>query len=370
MPHSDNSLDRRRFLRLVAAGAGGAALAGWLSAADSGPASRPAAASRPATATASSTSSSPAGVGLVYDDAYKLHDTGQSHPESPQRLDWLMESLKQQRLDKRLVRIEAKPATPQQVALVHTADYLKTAKADCAKGSRLSTGDTAVCEESYDVALLAAGGACAAVDAVVGGGVGSAFCAVRPPGHHATPTKGMGFCVLNNVAIAARHAQKRHGLARVLIVDFDVHHGNGTQDTFYEDGSVFYFSTHLGRHYPGTGARDEMGKGKAQGLIMNRPFDRGDGAKEILPVYRKDLTDAMAAFRPELVLVSAGFDSRVDDPLGGMTLTDDDFVEITALLMRIARQYSGGRLVSVLEGGYAEDSIAKAAVAHIRTLLG
>jgi acetoin utilization deacetylase AcuC-like enzyme len=234
----------------------------------------------------------------------------------------------------------------------------------------LSTGDTDITPNSWEVAVRAAGGALSAVDAVLTGRVRNAFCAVRPPGHHANAGRGMGFCLLNNVALAARYAQCKHGVARVAIVDWDVHHGNGTQDIFYRDGSVFFFSSHQWPLYPGTGRADETGDGAGAGTTMNFPFPAGSGRREILGAVENALIPAMDRFRPELVLISAGFDSREGDLLGRFTLTDQDFTDLTLAVMGIADRHAGGRVVSLLEGGYSLDGLASAAAAHVAALLG
>jgi len=210
----------------------------------------------------------------------------------------------------------------------------------------------------------------AAVDAVVAGKARNAFCVVRPPGHHATGDRGMGFCVFNNAALAARHAQKTHRLQKVLIADWDVHHGNGTQDIFYEDPSVFYFSTHQWPWYPGTGPAGETGRGKGKGTTLNCPFASGAGGKEILAAFTDKLLPAAARFRPELVIISAGYDSRAGDPLGGFRLTDADFARMTEMLMQLADSCARGRIVCVLEGGYALAGLASAVEATCRTLCG
>jgi acetoin utilization deacetylase AcuC-like enzyme len=308
-------------------------------------------------------------TGLVYSPEYKRHLAGLWHPESPRRLDAIIEALAPERLGIELARIKPRPATRQEILSCHTAAYYDLVKREVKSGAGgLSTGDTAVCRESFEVALLAAGGVLAAVDSVMAGGVRGAFCAVRPPGHHARPAQGMGFCIFNNVAIAARYAQKKHRIGKVLIVDWDVHHGNGTQDIFYEDGSVFYFSTHQWPFYPGTGRKNETGRGAGAGTTLNCPFPMGAGRKEILGAFEDQLVPAADRFKPELVMISAGFDGRVGDLLGGFRLTDKDFTDLTNIVTQIARRHARRRVVSVLEGGYALDGLAKATAAHVRAL--
>jgi len=280
-----------------------------------------------------------------------------------------MQALERANLLSRLHRLESRCATADELLLCHTPEYLRTAQHDVEVGyPSLTTGDTDVTPDSWQVALLGAGGVLNAVDAVVTGKARNAFCAVRPPGHHATPDRGMGFCLVNNIAIGARYAQKKHGLERVLIVDWDVHHGNGTQDTFYTDPSVFFFSTHQWPLYPGTGRATETGAGAGKGYTMNFPFPAGSGRKEILGAVEQSLEPAAAQFRPDLVMISAGFDSRIDDLLGQFTLTDTDFRDLTHAVMGIADQHAGGRIVSVLEGGYNLSGLASATAAHVETL--
>jgi acetoin utilization deacetylase AcuC-like enzyme len=266
--------------------------------------------------------------------------------------------------------VQPRTATDEELALCHTREYLRSAQRDVESGRPfLSTGDTDVTPNSWNVAVRAAGGVLNAVDAVMTGAARNAFCVVRPPGHHATPNRGMGFCLVNNVALAARYAQRKHGIARVAILDWDVHHGNGTQDIFYEDGSVFFFSTHQWPLYPGTGRADERGAGAGAGTTMNFPLPAGSGRNEVLGAVQNSWMPAMRDFRPELVLISAGFDSRTGDLLGRFTLTDADFADLTRAVLEVAGQSAQDRVVSVLEGGYSLPGLASAAAAHVTALI-
>jgi acetoin utilization deacetylase AcuC-like enzyme len=303
------------------------------------------------------------------DPICREHLADREHPEQPARFDVVERALRKSGLMERLTRLDARAATEDELALCHRRDYLAVARHDVEAGYPcLSTGDTDISRNSWEVAERAAGAGLNAVDAVAGGRARNAFCLVRPPGHHANAGRGMGFCLFNNVAIAARYAQRKHGVGRVLIVDWDVHHGNGTQDIFYEDPSVFFFSTHQWPLYPGTGRADETGAGEGMGTTMNFPFPAGSGRAEILGAVQKSLIPAMETYRPELVIISAGFDSRVGDLLGRFTLTDEDFVDLTRAVAEIADRYAGGRIVSMLEGGYHLDGLASAAAAHVGAL--
>jgi len=310
-------------------------------------------------------------VALISDDRYQLHEPGAGHPESPVRAAAVMKALDGS--DIPLRRLEPRHASMEEVRSCHTAAYVKTAVLDIEAGKdMLSTGDTHISSDSLDVALLAAGGVCVAVDEVFSDAeesVDRAFCVVRPPGHHAEANKGMGFCVFGNIAIGARYAQQKHGAERVLIVDWDVHHGNGTQDIFYEDPSVFFFSSHQDPWYPGTGKLHEMGSGKGEGTTLNAPLAAGSGREEVYEqAFRQQLRLAVKDFKPDLVMISAGFDSRIKDPLGQFTLDDQDFTDLTLFMRELAHETAGGRVVSVLEGGYNLDGLAAAATAHVRAL--
>jgi acetoin utilization deacetylase AcuC-like enzyme len=304
----------------------------------------------------------------LYDEMYLKHDTGWGHPEAPGRLLAINQAVEGAGF-KDLKKIKPRAVDLDILALAHERDYIELARRECERGYReLSTGDATICKESYNIALHAAGGVCAAVDAVFEAKNNTAFCAVRPPGHHASEARGMGFCMFNNIAVAARYAQHKYKVERVLIADWDVHHGNGTQDIFYSDSSVFFMSTHQYPWYPGTGARSETGAGKGKGFTMNRPFPAGAGNKEIIGAFKDDLLPAAKEFKPQFTLLSAGFDSRIDDPLGGFRIDDNGFRELTKILLEIAGIAGEGRLAAVLEGGYSLAGLAAGVTAMMSEL--
>jgi len=304
-------------------------------------------------------------TGLAADPVLKEHLTGPGHPEQPARFDAAVNALSGLELNP----ISPRVATYDEIALCHTRPYIELAEREISAGfPELSTGDTVVSPRSLEAALRATGGALNAVDAIFDKRVSNAFCVVRPPGHHASAACGMGFCIFDTIAIAARYAQRKYGIGRVLIADWDVHHGNGTQDIFYTDGTVFVFNTHQSPWYPGTGARGETGQGSGEGMTLNCPFPAGSGRKEILGAFQEQLLPAAKKVQPELVLISAGFDSRAGDPLGNFTLTDADFADLTGVVREIADRYAEGRLLSVLEGGYSLTGLAAGVRAHVEAL--
>jgi len=308
-------------------------------------------------------------VAVLYSEKFLDHDTGKGHPESPDRLRAIRKRLAEGALVGKLNRPEFKAAEPDEVQAVHSAAYVKLVKETVEGGKRaLPTGDTPVSAASFDAAMLAAGAAIAATDEVMAGRATSAFALVRPPGHHASREKGMGFCVFNNVAIAAQHLRKKHGLARVLVADFDVHHGNGTQDTFYEDDGVFYFSVHQKGIYPGTGRADETGKGQGQGFTLNVELPAGSGDAEALAAFREKLKPAMEKFKPEFVLVSAGFDAHQDDPLGRLKYTAEGYAALARELAAVADAHAKGRIAFVLEGGYGLEGLSTSVAAILEVL--
>jgi acetoin utilization deacetylase AcuC-like enzyme len=309
-------------------------------------------------------------TGLVYGDVYLQHRTGAGHPERPERLAAIVERLGKSGLSNQLLLLRPVPAAPEWLSTVHTPAYIERVRQSCRQGAGyVDSADTPVSADSYQAALSAVGGVLAALDAVMDGRARNGFCAVRPPGHHALKDRAMGFCLFNNVAIAARYLQKQHKLARVLIVDWDVHHGNGTQAAFYQDPTVFYFSTHQSPFYPGTGAAGERGAGKGVGFTLNVPLPAGSGDAEYAKAFEEKLRPAADAFRPDFVLVSAGFDAADGDLLGRMKLTPGGYAALTRIVKSIAERHCQGRLVSMLEGGYNLEILASSVEAHVRILM-
>ncbi len=309
-------------------------------------------------------------VGLVTHPLYLQHRTRPPHPERPDRLSAILDHLDRTGLREDLFLIEPRPAGTEWIEAVHDPSYVKRVESLCESGHAvIDSMDTEISHRSYEVSLLAAGGAMAAADAIMDGTVSHAFAAVRPPGHHALKDVAMGFCLFNNAAITARYLQKRHGLERILIVDWDVHHGNGTQDLFYDDPSVFFFSIHQYPFYPGTGARTETGVGEGTGFTMNAPMRAGQGDDDYLRVFENDLAARVAGFGPDFVLVSAGFDAHRSDPLGGMNLTEDGYDRLTGVVRSWAAAMCGGRMLSLLEGGYDLGALARSVESHLGRLL-
>ncbi|OQW43483.1 MAG: histone deacetylase [Nitrospira sp. HN-bin3] len=309
-------------------------------------------------------------TGLVYHPAFLEHDMGPGHPESPNRLRAIMQRLEESGTVAQLTRIEPRRAEDEWVTQVHSPSYVASLNRHAPTEGRVSLDpDTSMSPGSLHAAYLAAGGALAAVDAIMAHQVEHVFCAVRPPGHHAEAGRAMGFCLLNNVSIAARYVQKKYGVTRVLIVDWDVHHGNGTQHSFEEDPSVLFFSTHQYPHYPGTGRGTERGKGAGQGFTINVPMEAGEGDAEYHAIFLKALVPAADAFKPEFVIISAGFDAHKDDPLASMGLTEAGYADLTDIVAGIAKRHAKGRILSSLEGGYNLTALAHSVDAHIQALL-
>ncbi|MCZ6697099.1 MAG: histone deacetylase [Acidobacteria bacterium] len=309
-------------------------------------------------------------VGFVYHEDCLNHVAGHGHPERPDRIRAIRTHLSDCGLLDRLLLIRPRPCSEDHLAGVHTRDYIDTIREACASAPAHLDADTAVSAGSWDAALLSAGGAIAACDAVISGEADSAFVCTRPPGHHAETSRAMGFCLFNNIAVAARHAQMRHKIERVAIVDWDVHHGNGTQHMFEADGSILYFSTHQYPYYPGSGGPQERGHGEGEGLTINVPMALGSGDAEYVRVFRETLRPALDRFRPGIILISAGFDAHRDDPLAGMALTESGYADLTRLLIDSARDHCNGRIVSLLEGGYDLRALGASVESHLKALLG
>jgi acetoin utilization deacetylase AcuC-like enzyme len=310
-----------------------------------------------------------AGTGFLYDAIYLKHYTGADHPERPERLTAIVDRLKQNGVLKDLVKLKPTAAPLEWITTVHTPEYVERVRKSCQAGiGYVDSPDAPASRGSYEAALNAVGGVQAAIDAVVEGRIRNAFCAIRPPGHHALKDKAMGFCLFNNVAIAAKYIQKKHKLGKVLIVDWDVHHGNGTQAIFYDDPTVFYFSIHQSPFYPGTGSAEEKGEGNGLGFTRNVPLAAGSGDADYKQAFVEELEPAAALFKPDFVLISAGFDAAQDDLLGRMKVTPAGYAELTRIVERIAERFCHGRLVSVLEGGYNLESLAASVEAHVRAL--
>ncbi len=308
-------------------------------------------------------------TGLVYDDRYLEHDTGRGHPERPERLQHLMAHLRGVELFDRLTLLSPRPAALEWIELIHPAEYIERVRRACQPGLHFLDADTVVGERSFEVARLAVGGAIAACDAVLGGELDHAFCAVRPPGHHAEPNRAMGFCLFNNVAVAARYVQNQYSIERVCILDWDVHHGNGTQNAFYDDGTVFYISLHQHPLYPGTGRAEERGVGEGAGRTLNFPIPAGKDDGYYLELLEERVEPEVVDFDPDFLLISAGFDAHRDDPLASMALTERGFAEMTRLVKEWAAECCAGRLVSLLEGGYNLDALARSVHEHLRCLV-
>lgn len=305
-------------------------------------------------------------IAIIQHPDFVEHDTGGAHPESPERIRSLYGYLENYELAPAWEWRRADPADPAWVKQVHDPGYIRFVEEACLSGtSALDSGDTQVCPDSFRVALLAAGAAMEAVDAVLRDGVEAAFSAARPPGHHATQAQAMGFCLFNHAAIAARYAQQQYHLQRVAILDWDVHHGNGTQDIFYDDPSVFFASIHQHPFYPGSGAATERGQDAGLGLTLNCPVAEGAAYPQYEVALQQHIFPAIRNFAPELIIVSAGFDAHRLDPLAHVNLESKDFLTMTRAVVGLAEEVCGGRLVSLLEGGYNLSALCSSVEAHL-----
>ena len=305
---------------------------------------------------------------LYYDTHFLDHDTGR-HPEQPERLRQIIAHLEHRGLAAKCQRPTWQPATRETLMGVHEPGYIDRIAAVAEQGGGRLDPDTVASSASFKVAQLAAGAACDAVDRVLSGEDKTALCLVRPPGHHALPERAMGFCLFNNIAVAARVAHDKHNVDRVLIVDWDVHHGNGTQDMFYADGNVGFFSAHRWPFYPGTGDADETGTGDGLGATRNLPITFGTPRADYKDLFRRGLEDFAGHIRPQVVLISAGFDSHREDPIGSLGLEVEDFGDLTQMVLDVANAHAKGRVVSLLEGGYKPPVLSRCVETHLQTLL-
>lgn len=314
-------------------------------------------------------------TGYITHPDFLAHDTGYGHPESPRRLSILDKHILDPQSDSHLqdhleiIKPLRMPDLYRWISEIHLPNYTNALKNKVPKTGRVYLdADTPYSPGSLRAAEMAVSGVLTAVDLVMDGSLANVFCALRPPGHHAEPERAMGFCLFNNVAVAARYIQKKYHLPKVFIIDWDVHHGNGTQNAFYNDPSIFYFSSHQFPCYPGTGATKERGQGPGEGFTLNMPLQAGAGDSELLSIFEKALPDALAAFQPDFILISAGFDAHRDDPLAELEVSDSGFEHMTHIVRALAETHCQGRIISCLEGGYNLDALARAVKKHLSVL--
>jgi len=307
---------------------------------------------------------------ILRDDIYLQHITGDYHPESHHRLEVVYGMLQDEDMQDTFRVLSPRPATLEELQLNHSSNYIDQVASTAGRSFSSLDPDTTTSPKSWEAARMAAGGVLVAVDRVIEGEIENAFALVRPPGHHAESNKGMGFCLFNNIAIAAHYARQKHLLERILIIDWDLHHGNGTQNAFYEDPQVLYFSTHQYPYYPGSGSVDEDGQGKGKGFTVNVPLPGGQGDQDFEAIFKEILKPIATQFKPQLILVSAGYDIYSQDPLGAMDVTPEGFATLTSLIMDMARSSCQGRVVITLEGGYHLDGLRDSVKATIKELRG
>lgn len=304
----------------------------------------------------------------MYDNIFLKHDTGHGHPENAKRLENTLKHLKATGLWDQLRVEKPRAASLEEIGLIHAENYIQTIKQIANTGGQLDS-DTIISAASYDAAVHAVGAPLAAIDFIMKGEEKNAFCLIRPPGHHATPARGMGFCLFNNVAVAAKYIQSKYKLERVFIIDWDVHHGNGTQDAFFNDPTILYFSMHRYPFYPGSGRKEESGWDKGEGFTINVPVPANISSQRYIELFTDVIKKNADQFIPEFIIISAGFDTYKKDPIGGLNLDREDFRILTEIVIRTAQKYCNGRLVSCLEGGYNLSDLPLCIEAHLKALL-
>ncbi len=309
-------------------------------------------------------------TGIVKDNRYLNHEANTYHPESPQRLEVLYKMLQEPDMRGKYQEMKPRMATQEELELIHLPNYVKQVASTATREFTMLDPDTYACSKSYEAAKLAAGGTLVALDKVWGGEWNNAFALIRPPGHHAESNRAMGFCLFNNVAIAAKYALKTYKIKRVLIIDWDLHHGNGTQHSFYDRADILYFSSHQFPYYPGTGNVQEVGSGDGKGFTVNIPLSPGPGDAEYMQIFEKILEPIALEYKPEIIFVSAGFDIYYQDPLGGMQVTPMGFANLTRILLEIAQKTCNGKVVFVLEGGYHLEGLRDSVNKALKTMRG
>ena len=306
-------------------------------------------------------------TGYITDPFYLKHEN-EPHPENPGRLTAIKSKLESSKFYNNLALIQPRKATVEDIARVHDRGYIESIEQSCHNGTRNLDADTVICSDSYQAALLSAGAGLEALDKILDGSIDNAFCAVRPPGHHAEQNRAMGFCLFNNVGIVARYAQEVKQLGKVFIFDWDVHHGNGTQHSFYKNSSIFYSSTHQYPFYPGTGSSDETGSGDGLGSNLNLPMRAYSKDADYLNLIENKLVPTIQKYNPDLIIISAGFDAHANDPLAQVDLSTECFGKMTQKLLEVARDVCQGRIISMLEGGYDYSALGDSVQLHIETL--
>ncbi len=308
-------------------------------------------------------------VGFFYSDHYLKHETG-NHPENKDRLSAILKAIETDGLDSKIIRLDPVSATEEQIALIHESRYVESVKEACSQGRTSLDADTIIAADSFSSALLAAGAVIASVDLMAENKMKRTFCAVRPPGHHAERSRAMGFCLFNNIAIGAEYAIKKRGMEKVFIIDWDVHHGNGTQNAFYDRGDVYYTSIHQWPHYPGTGSAAELGEGKGRGANLNFPLSANQDDDVYLSIFQDRIIPEIVRFSPDLIMISAGFDAHQLDFLASMNVSTAGFGQMTEMLVDVAEKVCGGRIISVLEGGYHLKALGDSVMEHLHKLAG